>query len=172
MAGDADELPQDEELLVQGDAPDWLANIAPSSTPTPTVTDASALDFSALDTAGSSAEGEDWFAAGSPGALPAASLEPTDSTEDWFGSSGTVAQEPAAEAPGMGNLDWLSQPSASSQFQAQGTSEPTSSMELEDDWLASFEAPLSEPAASAPSDDSWLTQLGTSTLDTSPAENT
>src|SRR5262249_25597387 len=82
------------------------------------------------------------------------------------------AQEPAAETPGAGGMDWLSQPAAPSQFEPQAQTGAASSTELEEDWLASFEAPLAAPTASTPSNDSWLSELGTSTPADVPAEST
>jgi tetratricopeptide (TPR) repeat protein len=121
-----------EEAPVQGETPSWLSAMVippspeqPGEAPVPP----EELDFSGFELTGQP-EPSDSLLSEAP-AQPAAD-------ENWLSAVGSQAAEPATPS----NLDWLSQP----------PQEPEEApLELEDDWLASFEiSPTSQQGASEP----------------------
>jgi tetratricopeptide (TPR) repeat protein len=87
--------------------------------------------------------------------------EPETQTSDWLSSSGSP--EPEKPAP----LDWLSEPAA------QGTPTEESALELEEDWLASFEGPVTSEAESAmlPDLEQWQPPVAAAQTEEPAADN-
>ncbi len=129
---------QQDQGTESGEAMSWLSDIAPASAqPAPLATPLEELDFSQ---AASESNELDWMSADTPSEQPA--------SEDWLTSLESTSER--RDAPEVEPTNgWLS------------STEPaqSESVELEDDWLASFETPLQpvhsdeQPPASAPASD-------------------
>ncbi len=160
---------QPDDLPIEAEPPDWLHAMAPSE-PSSAKPSLDEVDFSSLESASESAL-MDWE-------LPTASSEQPASGEDWLSSPAVepTPEQPSQAEPPSAGFDWLSQLASSN-------AEP---VELEEDWLASFEAqnqpasvapaepeqaaapegwldsvsPSPEEPAAAPAQEDWLTSLG------------